>query len=918
MIFVGNTLLFNLEQRDKTTGEFSSIASVEIIRKEFNAEEFEGVGYQRTSIADNAGEILNYGLGFNGLTTALQVSTNSFILPLYRFDFGFILDDFRLKQLYEIFLLSYSLRSNGEFVRIRMTDNRLYLSEPFDADLTILRTGTVQEIDNPLQYQLKTVDFLISWENFEWEFFVGNLYKVNVFGLEVEIESDSNQGTACFNSTEEIILVPNEVIGDGGNPSGQPTEGFELTELELPAFLLSSTATTSFGVGFKINDSPPNTYIGHFEKVQTGLGGGPKHVLIEWNEAAPGTFGETFVNYTNDFNFRYRGDSTPINTRVLSDKIAFIDRDPESTTQFFRSFSPDEPGVVSDNKETSQLPLVFYMVATNVNKFGFFLDEEEANGNLFLTPRDIRTTELTSSSNPGGIQQHFELGTNFGSNPYRPSLGYFGANENNRRIFLVGDSPQIGGSNVVIPALPTTPDEIAIRLTSNTANHASGFWYAEKLNTFPTMTLESKFELRFVPNDPGADGIAFVIHDDSRGVTALGLDGGRLGYAGNLLSGGFDSTAAISPSLAIEFDTFRNDSILDEPSGGTGVSYIRVVDGGDKTGATKLYEQALTMNLEGSAKLITVEFIGATNQIFFTIEDTAAVDPTENYTANGINLHSRIGTGEAYMGFTAGTGSLTNKHTVDRWEVAHNSTWKIELENTDEYRAELYSFDKSTNRIVDTRRTFMGREDDPIFSNVVTIKAQNEGSNIYYHICYTPGSPNIAKVYKTNGPNVFQPSKLLINSVTDGSIPEVDFGIDSPLGTVKFYLTQGSDSGNVYTTTDFINYTLLGSWDQEDAARENEGQIYKFRNTYLVRSPSRFVLDCFNDVFVDMRELTLASEFGSPEDTALFGPARKLVCCWATPRYDSDYVDNNEEKLVVCSNNVSNDQDLQCFDLKVV
>ena len=50
----------------------------------------------------------------------------------------------------------------------------------------------------------------------------------------------------------------------------------------------------------------------------------------------------------------------------------------------------------------------------------------------------------------------------------------------------------------------------------------------------------------------GGDGLTFVIHNDARGVTVLGSGGGGLGLS------------TISPSLAIEFDTWEGPESLIE------------------------------------------------------------------------------------------------------------------------------------------------------------------------------------------------------------------------------------------------------------------------------------------------------------------------------------------------------------------
>ena len=94
-----------------------------------------------------------------------------------------------------------------------------------------------------------------------------------------------------------------------------------------------------------------------------------------------------------------------------------------------------------------------------------------------------------------------------------------------------------------------------IRLTPDLEYMEGLAYHTTKLN------LENFFEIEFDiflgdKNDGGADGITFVIHDDIRGFDAYGTWGECMGYgrwSRNYLAGNY-----ISPSVAIEFDTYQN------------------------------------------------------------------------------------------------------------------------------------------------------------------------------------------------------------------------------------------------------------------------------------------------------------------------------------------------------------------------
>ncbi len=100
-----------------------------------------------------------------------------------------------------------------------------------------------------------------------------------------------------------------------------------------------------------------------------------------------------------------------------------------------------------------------------------------------------------------------------------------------------------------------------IQLTSDTP-YAEGIAYnRNKLNLDSYFQIE--FDIHLGDKDEGADGITFVIHDDPRGFGAFGNWGECMGY------GRFNPFAegnSISPSIAIEFDTYQNPWQNDPPS----------------------------------------------------------------------------------------------------------------------------------------------------------------------------------------------------------------------------------------------------------------------------------------------------------------------------------------------------------------
>jgi hypothetical protein len=97
-----------------------------------------------------------------------------------------------------------------------------------------------------------------------------------------------------------------------------------------------------------------------------------------------------------------------------------------------------------------------------------------------------------------------------------------------------------------------------IQLTSS-ASQAGSAWAPCKADLSSDFDLEC---LVYLGSDwTAADGIAFVFQNDAKGVSALGANGGGLGYGDLTATMGFDPTTSIRPSLDAEIDTNYNDEM---------------------------------------------------------------------------------------------------------------------------------------------------------------------------------------------------------------------------------------------------------------------------------------------------------------------------------------------------------------------
>lgn len=196
------------------------------------------------------------------------------------------------------------------------------------------------------------------------------------------------------------------------------------------------------------------------------------------------------------------------------------------------------------------------------------------------------------------------------------------------------------------------------QLTPPFANDQRGaVWNTAQLD------LNEDFTLRFTANfgsidGLGADGIAFVMHRDPDGTTAIGGAAEGIGYAHYVLT-----PDEVSPSVAVEFDTWYNGIATgDGGSNDRFRDHIAIVENADQfnplqpivnaSGASNNIEDGLDHEIR-----IVWDADNTLLSIFFDGE------PRESITRDFVNT-AFAGNSNVFWGFTASTGGGTNEQTV--------------------------------------------------------------------------------------------------------------------------------------------------------------------------------------------------------------------------------------------------------------
>lgn len=211
-----------------------------------------------------------------------------------------------------------------------------------------------------------------------------------------------------------------------------------------------------------------------------------------------------------------------------------------------------------------------------------------------------------------------------------------------------------------------------IMLTPN-EKYAEGIAYSSS-----PLDLNDYFEIEFDiylgdKDELGADGITFVIHNDSRGFDAFGTYGECMGYGRfnpNFLSGNY-----IAPSIAVEFDTYQNPYQNDPAS-----DHVAYLENGSN------YHESYWNNNDSNFDL---EDDGMHNFRFRwnpdTQEITVMLDNAIVYQGNR-NLIQDIFNGETNViwGFTASTGMKHNLQYFCFRRIAYQEGLELEGNCSDE------------------------------------------------------------------------------------------------------------------------------------------------------------------------------------------------------------------------------------------
>ena len=201
-------------------------------------------------------------------------------------------------------------------------------------------------------------------------------------------------------------------------------------------------------------------------------------------------------------------------------------------------------------------------------------------------------------------------------------------------------SRNFDGADVVFIQDALNPSPGLYTLTRDQGGQRGMVWYQNRVDLRVEFTID--VDLNFGNKDgSGADGIAFVIQNIN---TSQGSSGGGIGYQG------------ISPSYAIEMDTWRNGT--PDPASN---DHIAFVPNGTTNVRPPSGDLVNMINIEdGNWHNMVIEWQPSTQILsyVFTHDDGTVYSDTKMVDLIGTTLSSNI----AFVGFTSATGGSSNLH----------------------------------------------------------------------------------------------------------------------------------------------------------------------------------------------------------------------------------------------------------------
>lgn len=193
-----------------------------------------------------------------------------------------------------------------------------------------------------------------------------------------------------------------------------------------------------------------------------------------------------------------------------------------------------------------------------------------------------------------------------------------------------------------------------LQLIPDATRQSGSSFYNTAIQVDGSTSFSTSFQFRMggINGTNGSDGFAFVLQNDAPSASALGVLGGSVGYGG------------IDRSLAIKFDTYRNEGL--DPNDNS----IGIYTNGNIF--TPLAVQTAPFDINGGDVLTAwIDYDGTTDQLNVYLSN-GSTKPGEALLSTNVELTNLVGR-QAYFGFTGASGDLAATEEILSWNFTSDN-----------------------------------------------------------------------------------------------------------------------------------------------------------------------------------------------------------------------------------------------------
>ena len=195
-----------------------------------------------------------------------------------------------------------------------------------------------------------------------------------------------------------------------------------------------------------------------------------------------------------------------------------------------------------------------------------------------------------------------------------------------------------------------------MRLSDAVRRQSGSFFYDEPIRVGSDTSFSTQFGFQIGGGTGGGDGFTFMLQNDRTGDRALGTYGGGVGYQG------------IARSIAIEFDTYQGAHDPDN-------NHLSILANGDTTNSLLDVSSSLDLN-SGDLLNAWIDYDGTSNELMVYLSDSED-KPQTALLSTTVDLSATVGD-RARVGFSAGTGGVTNSHNLLHWQFSSSDNFAPE------------------------------------------------------------------------------------------------------------------------------------------------------------------------------------------------------------------------------------------------